>query len=284
MHRARRFLGIAFAVLAGLLLLAIAAIFFRSQRALADTGADLEFRRAPVTADAMVTARRQLRTLGCISCHGDGLRGKIFLDEARVAKIYAPNISLLAKSMSDDALDRAIRGGVGHDGRALLVMPSEGYQHLTDAEAAALIAAIRALPPGGSPTPDRHIGPLARLGLATNGFQSAPALRAAYAANPLPRLGATGKGRHLVELGCISCHGPDLKGKEIEPGVVSADLSVAAGYDEAQFRTLLREGVAPSGKDLGLMAGIAKEDTRHLDDGEIAAIHAYLVAHAERSN
>jgi mono/diheme cytochrome c family protein len=98
----------------------------------------------------------------------------------------------------------------------------------------------------------------------------------------LPDLGAaTATGRHLVQTRCSECHGADLKGREVEPGTVSADLSLAGAYDSAQFRTLLRTGVAPGNKKLGLMGSVARDDFSHMTDAEIDAVHAYLV---ERAN
>jgi mono/diheme cytochrome c family protein len=60
------------------------------------------------------------------------------------------------------------------------------------------------------------------------------------------------------------------------------DLAAAAGYDLAQFRTLLRTGRSPDGRDLGLMARVARSDLAYLTDAEIEAVHAYLVARAKR--
>ena len=59
-------------------------------------------------------------------------------------------------------------------------MPSEAYQFLTDAETAALIAYIRSLPAKAPDRPERSIGPLGRLGVATGKFERTPQLVAAY--------------------------------------------------------------------------------------------------------
>ena len=59
-------------------------------------------------------------------------------------------------------------------------------------------------------------------------------------------------------------------------------LSIAGAYDLDQFRTLLRTGRPPSGRDLGLMARVARQDFSHLNDAEIAQLYQYLRARAER--
>ena len=43
----------------------------------------------------------------------------------------------------------------------------------------------------------------------------------------------------------------------------------------------MRTGVPPSGKDLGMMASVAKKDFSYLTDAEIEALHRYLVARAQ---
>lgn len=210
------------------------------------------------------------------------LRGRIFNDP-KLARLYAPNLTLVAAKASDAQLDQAIRQGIGHDRRPLFVMPSQQYQFLTDSETAALIAAIRAMTKVGGETPPTSLGPIGRIGLATGKFQNAPATVAEYRASPLPDLGPQfSRGRHLVQTTCSECHGANLKGREVEPGVVSANLSIAGAYDLDQFKTLLRTGVPPSHKDLNLMDDVAKVTFSHLNDDEIAAIHAYLVELANR--
>ena len=93
-------------------------------------------------------------------------------------------------------------------------------------------------------------------------------------------------------LTCAECHAPDLSGGDrphadfntsLGEGVpATPDLAIAAAYDRAAFTRLLRTGLPPSGRDLGLMSAVARDDFRHLTDKEIAALHAYLRARAER--
>ena len=189
----------------------------------------------------------------------------------------------IAAKASDQQLEQAIRQGIGHDGRTLLIMPSEGYQFLTDSEVAALIAAIRALPKGGQVQPAARIGPLGRVGLANGKFRTAPTLVSAFGASRLADLGPQwAAGRHIVEVNCAECHGPDLKGMEVKPGTMSADLAIAGAYDLDRFKALLRDGVAPGKKDIGMMGDVARSDFKYLKDEEIAAIHAYLTERARR--
>ena len=56
------------------------------------------------------------------------------------------------------------------------------------------------------------------------------------------------------------------------------DLLVVAGYDAGAFRTLMRTGKAPGGRQPELMARIVPGSLSNLTDDEIDAIYDYLIA------
>lgn len=239
---------------------------------------------AQPTPAQLADAERQARTLGCFSCHGEGLRGDKMFDQPNVATVWAPNLTRIAAQANDQQLARAIRQGIGHDGHPLVIMPSEVFQHLSDQEVAALIAMIRKLPRGGSDTPPKAVGPIGRLGLVMGKFSTTPALVAKYAVQEPAPLGSQFEaGRQLAITKCSGCHGPALRGQEVEPGVTSPDLTIAGAYDLAGFTKLLRTGVPASKRELKMMSGIARSDLSHLNDAEIAQLHAYLVERASRA-
>ena len=73
-------------------------------------------------------------------------------------KVYAPNITPDAETgagnWSDDQLARAIREGVGHDGRALFpLMPYPDFHSMSDEDLASVIVYLRSLPPVHKPRP-----------------------------------------------------------------------------------------------------------------------------------
>jgi len=240
-------------------------------------------RLAAATPVQLADGSRQLRVLGCLGCHGEGLRGTLFFDEPNVARIYAPNLTMVAAKASDAQLGQAITQGIGVDGRALVIMPSATFARLDDGEVAAVIAAIRALPKGGRPSPPPQVGVFGRLGLVTGKFHTQPEILADYARRMPVDLGPDYRlGRHITASKCAECHGPDLSGAEVEPGVTAPDLTIAGAYDLAAFKTLIRTGVPPGGRKLKMMGSVAKEDLSHYTDEEIAAIHAYLSARARK--
>lgn len=273
-------------VLAGLVVLALGFagwVWFASAQVLgARHEAATESLAAPTPAQ-LADAERQARILGCVSCHGEGLRGRVMADIPNVVRLWAPNLNELAARVSDQQLAQAVRQGIGADGRPLFGMPSEVYSRLSDQEVAALIAYIRSVPRAGAPVSPLEWGPIGRFALAIGGFPPVMTrIEEFRVARPYDLGAEHAAGRRLAEVQCAGCHGPDLRGGEPMPEVLAPDLTIAGAYDRAQFQTLMRTGAAPHGRDLGLMREIAENDTRHYSDAEIDAIHAYLVARAER--
>lgn len=238
----------------------------------------------PMEQASLEEGNHLLQTRACAECHGPDLRGSKFLDDPKVATLYAPNLTLVARQATDQQLAQAIRQGVGHDGRSLFVMPSESYSNFTDAETSSLIKAIRAYPPGGSPSPPLKIGPLGRFGIVAGKFKTAPKLVEEYAnaqaADYGPKFAA---GRHIAATVCSGCHGSMLTGKEAEPGTMAPDLTIAGSYDLPAFTKLMRTGVPPSGRQLKMMTGVSQKAFTHFTDEEIGALHAYLVERARRT-
>src|SRR5712692_2770994 len=104
---------------------------------------------------------------GCVDCHSPhdwtkhdepippGMEGAgedmIFI-QGLPGHVVAPNLTpdpeTGSGTWSDDGLARAIREGVGHDGRALFpFMPYEHYRALSDEDLASIVVYLRSLPP-----------------------------------------------------------------------------------------------------------------------------------------
>jgi mono/diheme cytochrome c family protein len=283
MRKLLRWLGYGLAGIVGLMLIGAAWIWFASSREMNRAYAATPERLARPTPGPLTDATRQARVLGCFSCHGEGLRGKLMFEESGVASVWAPNLTELAARASDQQLARAIRQGIGADGRPLWIMPSPQYSRLTDAEVGALVAVIRAQPRAGEATPAVWLGPLGRFGVAMGQFRSAPALVEEFEVREPYDLGpAHAAGRHIAAVGCAECHGADLSGGVAGGGTAAPGLAIAGAYDLTQFETLMRTGRAPHGRDLGLMREVAENDFSHLTDEEIDVLYRYLQARAER--
>jgi cytochrome c553 len=283
MAKLLRWTGYVITALLLVLLVAALWLWIASERMLNPRiGGKAEQLAAP-TAMQLADAPRQMLVLGCVDCHGKGLRGDLFFDEPNIAKIYAPNIALLAARSTDQQLARAIRQGIGTDGRALVIMPAAPFSRLSDGELAALTRAIRMLPKGGRDMPSRQVGLLGRLGLVTGKFNTQPSLVSEFARKMPIALGPELEaGRHLVATRCAECHGADLTGAEVEPGLSAPDLTIAGAYDLIAFKTLMRTGVPAGGRKLRTMGDVARDDFSHYTDAEITQIHAYLKARAQK--
>ena len=283
MRKVLRWLGYGLAGIVGLALIGAAWIWFASSREMNRAYAATPERLAPPSAAQLADAPRQARVLGCLSCHGDGLRGNEMFDEPGVATVWAPNLTEVAARASDQQLAQGIRQGIGADGRGLWIMPSGLFSRLSDSEVAALIAYIRALPRAGPATPPTSLGPLGRFGIARGAFRPAPATIEEFRVRQPFDVGAEhAVGRRIAAVTCGECHGPDLSGGSPGPEAIAPGLSVAGAYDPQQFRTLLRTGRPPSGRDLGLMASVARRDFSHFTDEEIGQLYAYLKARSQR--
>src|SRR3712207_2658678 len=91
------------------------------------------------------------------------------LDADGAPWLIAPNITpdeeTGAGKWTDDMFARAIREGIGHDGRALFpAMPYQNYRNYSDEDVAAIVVYLRSIPPVRNELPKSEIPfPLSRL-------------------------------------------------------------------------------------------------------------------------
>jgi cytochrome c553 len=229
-------------------------------------------RPSPVLAAAgdKAEGQRLSYVLGCRSCHGKSLAGAPMSLSA--STLMAPNLTWLSKR-TDAELDAAIRQGLRPNGRSELAMPSQAYAGLTDGEAASLIAYIRSLPPSGEVLVQPPYGFILRMNL-TTGALKIQADRHLQAATPLDIDVKTAPGRHIAQIACTQCHGPDLKGGQ---GYPAPDLTIRGYYDRKPFRAVMRTGEGLP-HDMKLMSETASSSLSHLTDGEIDTLFDYLIA------
>ncbi len=87
---------------------------------------------------------------GCQKCHGADFSGAMVAD-APPFLVNASNLTSgnggVGSMFSDGDWLRAIRHGVGQDGRGLIIMPSEAYYHFSDEEVGALVAYLKQVEP-----------------------------------------------------------------------------------------------------------------------------------------
>lgn len=224
--------------------------------------------------------KRMSRLLGCTGCHGSDLTGA----EPQGMLPAIPNISLLLPDYSDEELDKAVRSGIGKDGRHLrLAMPSAAMSNLSDADFDAVVAYLRTIPPSGEPVelspPDNweELPPPLKAVLPKDGPDAIKKFSAAgWAADLGPQ---TARGRYIAITNCIECHWKNLDGL---PGMIPS-LDLAGAYEREEFRRLLREGVGKARPDLGTMSAVARNRYSQLTDAEINDVYDYLIARAQKA-
>jgi len=285
--------GYAVAALGAVALLAAAGGYAASNRLLNRTYDTPRESVAMRRDSASVERGRHLATAisKCVECHGDNLAGTVFLDEPSLARIVAKNLTCgrggVGDSLTPADIERAVRHGVGRDGRALLFMPSEDYWELSDEDVAAIAAYLEAIPPVDNVLPKTVVRPVGRALLASNQVELAANKilklrrgRQGHTAS-VPAGPTAAYGRYLADAGgCTGCHGPGLSGGPI-PGA-PADFKMPANltpegigrWTASDFRRALREGRRPDGTQIDPQ--MPWRLTRLMSDEEIQAVYAYL--------
>jgi mono/diheme cytochrome c family protein len=280
MRRATRWAGFALGGIAVLLSLLVLGIYVGSEAIYARKYDPPAASALHLNSALPAEGERLAAVYGCSDCHGKDLRGRLFHDEPKLARLYAPNLTRVAESYSDSEFDAAVRYGIAKDGRGLWVMPSSAFSRLTPQELSAILAYLRSQPPGGPEQPQSQMGPLARIGIVTGKFRSEAALIGkAREQQPLFVALPVERGRHIAAVACAECHGLSLQGGA---GPLPApDLTIAAAYDLDEFKRLMHTGVAAGDRDLGLMSQVARNRFARLAEDEVEQLHAYLRARAE---
>ncbi len=244
--------------------------------------------------------------LDCFACHSEREWGKrdapevpgmhgagtiSFPLEDLPGKVYPPNITpdkeTGAGNWTDDQLARAIREGIGNDGRALFpFMPFENYRHLSDEDLASVIVYLRSLPPVRREIPKTElIFPVKYLINSAPQPLTAP-VSAPDTSTPVKR------GDYLVTIaGCRDCHTPMAQGQRMQNldlaggfrlrgvwgDVASANITPAPSgipyYDEALFLEVMRTGMVKARELKSIMPWWYH---RNMTEDDLKSMFAYL--------
>lgn len=259
---------------------------------------DVRFERTP----ERVERGRYLATaaIGCVICHserdlrqpgappvpGREFAGAIMAEEPGyrlVAPNLTPDIATGAGSWSDDMLARAIREGVGHDGRGLGgQMWWWAFRFLSDEDLASIIVYLRSLPAVANALPVRILSAQSEKERAEGAEPLTGPVPARDLADPLER------GIYLIDIAdCMGCHSaweapinPGLGaggnpvarfGGEFFSANLTPDPTGIGAHTEGIFRGALRSG--RGGTLHGAMPWAAY---RNMTDEDIGAIYLAL--------
>src|SRR5215216_4684686 len=224
----------------------------------------------------------------CKECHSDNWSGQSDSVPGLIT-LAIPNLTTGAGGVgatnTDEDWVRAIRHGVGQDGRGLVLMPSSIWYHLSDEDLGALIAYLKSLPPVDNELPLTDLGPLGRVMLTLGQLppEINPNVLVIDHDGPRPSAPEPGVtveyGRYLGTT-CTLCHGTNLNGQTVREGpnvYVALNLTRGGemkGWSEAQFITTMRTGVTPSGHKL--TAFMPWKYFGQMTDDELKAVWMYL--------
>ena len=243
--------------------------------------------------------------MGCLDCHtehdwkapggalvaGRDGAGQIFPGEGFPGRIVANNLTpdpeTGAGNWTDDQFARAIREGIGHDGRTLFpLMPYPNFRQMSDEDLASLVVFLRSLPAVKNPLPSTEIAfPVKYLIRGLPNPLKGPVL-------PRDLSTPEKRGQYLVTLAsCADCHTPMVNGQpeddkafaggmefkgpwgDVQSANITPDKTGISYYDENRFIEALRTGLV-MGRPLNPI--MPWDSYRHMTDEDLKAIFAYL--------
>ena len=290
LRKGLRFAAIALGGALSLIVLAVAGVYVASDARLNKT---YEIAAAPLTLpnDAASIARGQhlvAAVTKCGDCHSADFGGGLMFD-VPPARLVAPNLTHgvggIGGQFSDADWVRAIRHGVGPNGKPLLFMPAQNFAALSDQDLADIIAYVKGVPPVKRLLGNSEVRPLGRVLLLAGQLPLLPAELIDHAAPPPiapPQTVSAEYGRYLaVTGGCTHCHGENLSGGPVAgapPDLPPAPNLTPGGelrsWPDSDIMRALREGVRPGGAAINPF--MPWKATRLMTDDEIAAVIRYL--------
>ena len=191
----------------------------------------------------------------CASCHST--TGRPPLDGGAnnymgpLGSLYPENLTPAGplKDWSDGQIIRAVREGVDNTGNPLLVMPSDQFHGMSDADVQALVAYLHSQPPVPHDTPP--VSPNL-FGAVIIGLGFFPTSQQPPITQPViaPPDGTAEHGQYLADIsGCRACHGADLTGGNPAGYTpVGPNLTVLIPkWNQFDFIKEMRTGVDPTG-------------------------------------
>lgn len=234
---------------------------------------------------ALARGKYLYESRGCIDCHARDGAGRTFIDDGTLL-VRGPNITLGGPTATYTAVDwvRSLRHGVAPSGKPLLIMPSEDYARMTDADLGAMVAYIRSLPVQAGDGRELRLALPVRFAYAIGVVRDAAEKidHSLPPAEPAAEGDVLAAGAYAAQM-CQGCHGESFSGGKIPGGPpdwpAAANLTPVPGgamqayRDSAAFAAMMRSGKRPDGSEIKVMPF---ESLAELNDAEISAMYAYF--------
>ncbi|MFO7538194.1 MAG: c-type cytochrome [Chloroflexota bacterium] len=255
-------------------------------------GPDVTVQAVPLPTDAEALARGEhlSRILGCVSCHGSDLSGQLFMEDPDInAYLPAPNLTVgqggIGSSYTDADWARALRHGIGGDGRTLAGMPSNYYTNLSDDDLGDVIVYVQSAPPVDNDLGPRQVSFPASLIFGVLAYNDLPVTKIDHdnVGSVKPAEGPTAEyGAYLASItACGDCHGANLEGRPPEAAEqgppAGPNLTPGgrlSGWTADEFAAALRQGETPDGQQLNEEMPWPYYSV--MSDDEVQAIWLYL--------
>jgi mono/diheme cytochrome c family protein len=206
-------------------------------------------------------------------------------------RVYPPNITpdkeTGSGSWTDDQLARAIREGIGYDGRALFpMMPYENYRFLSDEDLASVIVYLRSIPPVRRDVPRTELIFPVKYLIRTAPHPVTEPVGPPDVSTPEKR------GDYLLTIGgCRDCHTPQVQGQRLMQfdlaggfpirgpwgDVAGANITQSPSgipyYDETLFLEVFRKGFVKARELKPIMPWWSYQG---MTDDDLKSIFAYL--------
>ncbi len=242
-----------------------------------------------IDAEGIARGKYLYESRGCGDCHGRDGAGRIVIDDGSGFLVRAPNISSAVGTVATalGPLDwvRLLRHGVKPNGKPVLIMPSEDYARMTDADLGMLIGYVKTLPPVEGHVPEIRLPMVVRFLYASGAIRDA-AEKIDHTLPPPQPVAATdlvASGDYVAH-SCRGCHNAALSGGPIPGGPpdwpAAANLTPGPGSamvhypSEADFAAMLKTGKRPDGSAVSPVMPF--DSLKELDAADVAGLYAFI--------
>ena len=285
----KRILKIGGIILVGLIVLIVIAsgvIFLQSDAKLNKTyDVEVTLIDIPTDDESIAEGGRLFASRGCIDCHEDNGAGELIIDDPAFGKLPGSNLTAgeggIGADYTTEDWIRAIRHGIGPDGKALIIMPSHEYAEMRDDELGALIAFTANMPPVDNTLPEMSIGPVARALVVFGELElSAELIDHETIQGSDVTVGPTLEyGDYLAHQTCVGCHQSDFAGGSIQGfdapiANITPSSDGIGNWEFEDFKTAMQTGVRPDGSSID--ESMPWKSFAQMNDAELNALWLYL--------